>query len=311
MRSLIRPLLVATLLVTGVLAYTPDRAAADVDSAFVTDSSRFIGVDGMRVHYVDEGHGPTIVLVHGSNDSLFAWEGWMRELSDEYRIVAMDLPGHGLTGPDPKARYRYEDQAQFVRSFADALGLKRFAVGGNSMGGSVAWHFALAYPDRTEALILVDAVGLPRDEPRPLMFEAFEWPGIDRVMTVVTPRFSVESALRDAYGDPSRVTDEQVRRYHELLLREGNREATRMRLQMQPDSDELVPQLSALEEPTLILWGGADDWVLPKYGERYADLIPSSRLIVYGGLGHLPMTEDPGATASDVDAFLGAALGGS
>lgn len=310
-----RALLAFTLLVIGAIAalsaysYRPDLSAGEVEQRYATVDSRFVRVDGVRVHYIDVGTGKPIVLIHGSNSSLFDWQGWTTELRRDFRVIALDLPGHGLTGPDPAKRYTYIDQARFVDDFTRSIRLPSYSVAGNSMGGSVAWHLALMEPTRVEKLILVDSVGLPREEPRPLMFRMYEWPVVDRLLTVFTPRESVAMALHDAFGDPDRVTDEEIDRTWTLLRREGNREATRLRLQQQSDSDGWESRLPSLNMPTLILWGANDDWVLPKYGHRFQALIPNAQLITYPGLGHLPMLESPEATSRDARTFLLAGRG--
>lgn len=214
-----------------------DRSPAEVEARRATLPSRFVDVDGMRVHYRDRGSGPAIVLLHGSNASLFTWEGWAADLARDHRVVTLDLPGHGLTGPDPRARYRYVEMATFVDDFVTTVGLGRFTLGGNSMGGGVAWRYAILHPDKVERLILVDSAGLPREEPKPFGFRMFSMPGVGRLVRWGSPRFLVAKSLRDAYGDPSRVTDDEVALYDDMLLRAGNREATRLRFANDGDAE--------------------------------------------------------------------------
>ena len=280
-----------------------DRSPAEVEARRATPPSRFVDVDGMRVHYRDRGSGPAIVLLHGSNASLFTWEGWAAELARDHRVVTLDLPGHGLTGPDPRARYRYVEMAAFVDDFVTTLGLPRFTLGGNSMGGGVAWRYAILHPDKVERLILVDSAGLPREEPKPFGFRMFSMPGVGRLVRWVSPRFLVAKSLRDAYGDPSRVSDDEVALYDDMLLRAGNREATRRRFGDEGDA-ELRGRLGEIRAPTLILWGGRDRFILPKYGERFHAAIAGSQLVVLDGLGHLPMEEDPARSVAEVRRFL-------
>ena len=99
----------------------------------------------------DEGRGAPLILLHGSTSSLFMWDGWARALSPDLRVIRMDLPGHGLTGPDPRERYAAPEMAEVVVAVADALGVSRFSLAGNSMGGRVALAVALAHPDRVDA----------------------------------------------------------------------------------------------------------------------------------------------------------------
>ncbi|QSQ26333.1 alpha/beta hydrolase [Pyxidicoccus parkwayensis] len=293
------------LLVSGALAASvaPELPAAEAEARYATPPSRFLEVDGLRIHYRDQGQGPLLVLLHGSNASLFTWEGWVRELSSHYRVISLDLPGHGLTGPDPKQRYTWTGMAEVLEAFRARLGLERFHLAGNSMGGAVAWHYALLHPEHVDRLILVDAAGYPRDEPAPLVFRLARTPVLGELLSHVTPRQVIEKNVRAVYGDPSKVKEADVDRYYALLLREGNREATRERLRATTD-DGLWRRLGEVRAPTLVLWGAKDTWILPRYGERFDRDVPDSRLVVYPGLGHVPMEEDPASTAADVRRFL-------
>jgi pimeloyl-ACP methyl ester carboxylesterase len=280
-----------------------DIPPAELAQQYAQPPSRFLDLEGLRVHYRDEGQGPVLVLLHGSNASLFTWEGWVRELSGRFRVITLDLPGHGLTGPDPKGRYTDTGMAEFLEAFRTQLGLEHFHLAGNSMGGAVAWHYALLHPARVDRLILVDAAGYPRNEPPPLVFRAMAAPVVGELLSLVTPRWVVERNVRAVYADPSRVTEPLVTRYHALLLREGNRTATRERIRLGRD-DGMWKRLGELRAPTLILWGAKDTWILSTYGQRFDQDIPDSQLIIYPDLGHVPMEEDPTRTAADVKRFL-------
>jgi pimeloyl-ACP methyl ester carboxylesterase len=280
-----------------------DRPAAEVEARRATPPSQFITVDGLRIHYRDRGQGPVVVLLHGSNSHLLTWEAWTARLAKDHRVVALDLPGHGLTGPDAKARYSAADMAAVVDLFVDKLGLSRFTIAGNSMGGNVAWHYTLAHPAKVERLVLVDAAGLPRDEGLPFVSRAQSAPLVGRLATVLTPRFMLAGSVRKMYGDPSRVEEARIDEYYDLFLREGNRDATRLRRALPPVDSEWQ-RLGEIHAPTLILWGSRDIWILPKYGERFHQAIKGSSLVVLDGLGHLPMEEDPDSSLAPVSAFL-------
>src|SRR5579863_188879 len=246
---------VVLLVVLLALGIRRDRPEADLESRYAPPPSQFVSVDGMRVHYRDRGTGPAIVLLHGSNSSLHTWEGWVAALSPSHRVITLDLPGHGLTGPDPQARYSLADMATFVDHVATALKLDRFSIGGNSMGGGVAWHYALAHPDKVDKLILVDAYAYP--QPAPALLKLYATPIVGHLVRWETPRFAVANNVRQVYGDASRVTDELIDRYYELILRDGNREATRERLSTRND-DGLTAHLADIHAPTLIVWGARD-----------------------------------------------------
>ncbi|RMD83270.1 MAG: alpha/beta fold hydrolase [Candidatus Dadabacteria bacterium] len=282
-------------------AIKPDLPAAEAEARLAGPDSRFVEVDGMRVHYRDVGSGPVLVLLHGSNSSLHTWAGWIDMLSGDFRTVALDLPGHGLTGPNPTGSYSPDAQAEFLDHFTRAIGIERFALAGNSMGGQIAWHYALAHPRRLWALILVDPAGFPHR--LPAVFALYRIPLLGRVATHVTPRFLVARSLRQVYGDASKVTPALVDRYYTLLLRQGNREATRRRFaNRRPDS--AVSELGEIAVPVLIQWGELDRWIPPEHARLFAERIRQARVRTYPRLGHVPMEEDPETTAADARDFL-------
>lgn len=270
---------------------------------------------GASAHIRDEGNpeGPVLVLIHGSNASLHTWEPWVAELGGTYRIVSMDLPGHGLTGRVPGDDYSREAMAGFVIEIMDALGVERFAVGGNSMGGGVSAMIALENPDRVSALILVNSAGIPveRDaDDVPLAFRLAGMPVISKVMRYVLPRSVVEEGLQKVFVDQSKVTDEMVARYFDLTLHEGNRDATRIRFSQNMARDEVAfaARLGEISMPTLIIWGDKDGLIPVSAAHEFKARIPHAELVIYENVGHIPMEEVPGESAGAVAAFLTSAL---
>jgi pimeloyl-ACP methyl ester carboxylesterase len=302
-RALARTLLafVALLAIVTVAGVRCDRGAAELEAAYATPPSRFVDVDGLRMHYRDRGTGPALVLLHGSAASLFTWEGWASILAHDHRVISVDLPGHGLTGPDARGRYSPQQMADLVDRFTTTLGLTHFDLAGNSMGGGIAFRYALAHPEKVDKLVLVDASIYPQ-EPAPVM-KLFRMPVIGRLARWVTPRFMVAHTTRALYGDRSRVSGALIDQYLALLLRDGNREAMRIRMSTRSD-DGAWKRTGELHVPTMILWGSADKRILPANGERAAREIPGARIIVLDGLGHMPMEEDPQRSAAPVAAFL-------
>lgn len=279
---------------------------------YTNAASRFIELDdGTVAHVRDQGNvsGEALVLIHGSIASLHTWEPWVAILREEFRMISMDLPGHGLTGRTPADDYSIDAMAAFIDAVTAKLGVPRFHLAGNSMGGRAAWIYALDYPERLGRLILIDASGHPRpeDEEQALGFRLARTPGLGALMLFVTPRSVIEKTLQTAFADPSFVTDEMVTRYHELLLREGSREATRARFRL-PVATERVKELPRIQNPTLILWGREDRLVPVGDAHEFARAIPNSVVRIYDEVGHLPMEEAPERSAADVRAFLNGTL---
>jgi len=296
------------LLAFVLVAYrVPDRPVAELTARWAPPPSQFVPVDGMLVHLRDEGprDDPVpIILLHGTSDSLHTWEGWAGVLSRQRRTIRFDMPGFGLTGPSPNGDYTIESYVHTLLSVADALGVERFVVAGNSLGGYVAWAAAVMHPDRVDRLILVDSAGYPFESASvPLAFRLARTPVLGAAMSDVLPRSVVASSLENVYGDPSKVTPALVDRYFDLATREGNRKALVARFE-QTKPGALANRIPALELPTLILWGRKDRLIPVEYGERFAREIKGSRLVVFDLLGHVPQQEDPVATVAAVEDFL-------
>ncbi len=284
-----------------------DKSLEELKPIYTNQYSHFIDIDGMSVHYRDEGlpaGSPTMVLIHGSNASLHTWEGWVKELKDQYRIISLDFPGHGLTGPHPNKQYDWPYTATFLKSLTEKLELNQFVIAGNSRGGAIAWNYAVLYPHDVSHLILVDSAGIPWQESLPFILQLQATPGINTITEYITPKWVVTNTVEQVYGDTSKVTEEKVQLYFDMTLREGNRGANNYRLS-QPGDYSLLPKLSELNIPTLILWGEKDTWILPKYANLLKERIPNSRVIIYPDLGHVPMEEAPKRTVNDVVAFIG------
>lgn len=285
----------------------PDRSVEELKDRWAQPPSQFIEVAGMQVHVRDEGlrdDTSPIVLLHGTSSSLHTWDGWAQALTGERRVIRFDMPGFGLTGPSPENHYTIEDYADTVVAVLNELGVKHCVLGGNSLGGYVAWATAVLHPGLVERLILVDASGYPnKAQSVPLGFKMASNPMLKLVVGDLLPRSLIESSIKNVYGDPSRVTPDLVDRYFDLTTRAGNRRALVERFrQTQPGT--LAQQIPGIGVPTLILWGGNDRLIPPEMGERFHREIKGSELVIFEALGHVPHEEDPAQTVLIVEKFL-------
>jgi pimeloyl-ACP methyl ester carboxylesterase len=312
--------------------FQPDKSAAALERLYTDSTSEFIDVGDSRVHYREAGNrdDPTLVLVHGTYSSLHTWDGWVAELQDRYHLLRLDMPGFGLTGPRGRGEHTLEYLIETVGTFCDTLGVSRATLVGNSLGGGIAWRLSLDRPDLVSRLVLVDAGGatlLTR-----LAGDLISL-GTDLLPRYVTPRFLLRLVIRDAYGDESKVTPELVRRYHDLLLRPGNRRSVleiarnyaadhpggevddpyESRLPSLPSTYDPSPNImddydiEAVSAPTLFQWGSEDEWLPMSFGRELAEKTPNAVFQSYEGVGHIPMEETPTQTAQDAAAFLRAA----
>lgn len=307
MKIVVGPILLA--LAGIMLLRTPDTDPAEMRARYGAAPSQFLALpQGPVVHLRDEGprDGPVLVLLHGSNADLATWDPWVAALRDRYRIIRIDQIGHGLTGADPTGRYDYAAMAMRLGQVMDRLGIARFALAGNSMGGGVALRFALDQPQRVAALVLVDAAGAPvaRNGGGNIGFKLAAMPGVSQIMQQVTPRWLIERSLRQTVSNQAIVTQAMVDRYWQLLRYPGNRAATAWRFS-QPRVPFAPDQLARLGMPVLVLWGSEDRLIPLSAGQYLARTIPGAKLIVYPGIGHLPHEEAASQTARDLADWLG------
>lgn len=302
--------LLALVAVTGVglaLNWAPDRPVDTLTARWAPPPSQFVPLQGMQVHLRDEGprtDPQPIVLLHGTSASLHTWDGWAAALKGQRRVIRMDLPGFGLTGPMPDGDYRLTRYVNFVIALLDQLGVQQAVLAGNSFGGNLAWKIAVDHPQRVSKLVLVDAAGYPFDPASmPIGFKIAQIPALRPMMEHTLPRSMIESSVRNVYGDPSKVTPELVDRYQELTLRSGNRSALVERFRQSP-SGEFTAQIPQVRQPTLILWGAQDRLIPPDNALRFQRDIAGSRLVMFDALGHVPHEEDPEQTVAAVQAFL-------
>ena len=222
----------------------------ELKQSYAGGASRFVDVGGLPVHYRNEGDGPPLILLHGTGASLHTWDAWAEALRGHFRVIRMDLPGFGLTGPNRDDDYRINAYVAFVDAFRGKLGLDSFALAGNSLGGQIAWSYAVAHPAQVRALVLLDPAGYRIDRPA-LVFRLARIPGISWLMTKLDPGPITEKTLRDCYGDPRKVTPALVERYRKLALREGNRRAFVARVARR--AEDRSADIAKIRSPTLIL----------------------------------------------------------
>jgi pimeloyl-ACP methyl ester carboxylesterase len=300
--------LLAALVAALAWTWAPDRGVDTLKARWAPQPSHFVTLQGMQVHVRDEGPRDDpipIVLIHGTSASLHTWDGWVAALSPHRRVIRMDLPGFGLTGPAPDTDYSMARYSGFMRDLLDLLKLNEVVMAGNSLGGGIAWQTALAHPTRVRQLILVDATGYPlQPQSMPIGFRLVQIAWLAPVTQKILPRKMIEANVRNVYGQPDKVSPALVDRYYELTLREGNRASLTQRFQYRSSDAALAEQISQLRLPTLILWGSEDRLIPPEHGQRFQQGIASSELQVFEGLGHVPHEEDPEATVQVVKSFL-------
>lgn len=290
---------------------TPDTDPQAMTVKYTNAHSRFVENDaGLLVHYRDEGNpgGIPIVLLHGNSASLHTWAPLVERLGAKYRIITYTHPGHGLTGPHPRDDYSFTGMADALDLVANELALDSFVLGGNSMGGWVAWRYALANPEKVDALLLLDASGMPLREgetapPLNLGFRLQQNAFGRFLLQQFTPRNIVKKSLLDTVSVNAIVDEAMVDRYWELLRLPGNRKAAAHRA-LADREPHMAQDVGTITAPALVIWGAEDQLIYATAAETFDERLPNAEVVIYDGVGHLPMEEAPDRTAEDIDRFL-------
>jgi len=273
---------------------------------YANKESKFMHVLGMQVHYRMEGLDSDtvpLVFIHGTSASLHTWDSLTLLLKNKKKIIRFDLPAFGLTGPNKENTYNADVYNIFVDSVLEALHVKSCIIAGNSLGGSIAWHYALYNKSRVQQLILLDASGYPKkNEKGSLGFKIASMPIINNLLLWVTPKFLVKKSLEGVFVDKQKINEESINRYHDLLLREGNRKAA-LSIFKAGFTPNPVP-IKTIDIPTLIIWGDQDQLINVSNAYLFNKDIKGSQLVVLKNVGHTPMEETPTKVATAISAFL-------
>lgn len=293
----------AFLIIIIAIYWKNDIDLNELKDKYAYPSSSFISIDGINVHYRDVGKGEAILLIHGTGASLHTWEEWIDILSPNYRVISFDLPGFGLTGPDPNHNYQISRYTAILDSLMVKLKVDSFHIAGNSLGGLVAWRYTTQFPEKILTLNLIDAAGLPQPGKKPpFIFQLAKLPVLSTLLQKVTPKSIIENSMLDVYKNDQLVTEKLIDRYFELSLREGNRTAFVKRMS-QLNEKLVISDLKKITAPVLIQWGKDDRWIPLAKGYEFKKLISQAELKIYDS-GHVPMEENPMETVEDYMKFL-------
>lgn len=283
-----------------------DIPREQLKSKYAKNPSKFMPLLGMQVHYRDEGNkldNEPLVLIHGTSSSLNTWDSLISYLPANKRIIRLDMPAFGLTGPSPENKYTYRFYSDFLNAFLKELEVKQCIIAGNSLGGGIAWHFALDYPQKVAKLILIDASGYPKiNEKGSLGFKIAAIPVLNNLLLYVTPKSLVKKSLETVFVDQSLITEERITRYHELLLAEGNRKAALSIFKNK--FDQQTNRIKDIQQPTLIIFGEKDQLINSDNAYLFQKDIKNSKAVIIKNVGHVPMEEAPKATAELINEFI-------
>jgi pimeloyl-ACP methyl ester carboxylesterase len=283
--------------------WTPDRSRAELETRYLKSPGDLVDLGGFRLHVRDTGPktAPTLILLHGFGSSLQTWDGWTARLERSYRIVRLDLPGAGLSDPDPTWDYTDARTHMLIFNLMDKLGIQKAAFVGNSLGGRVVWTFAATHPERVNKLVLISPDGFA--SPGFAYGQRADVPALLSIMSYVLPKPLYRPNIEAAYGDPKRLTEAVFDRYYDLTLSPGSRKSLLARMQQTVLVDPR-PILPTITQPVLLLWGKKDALIPVANAQDYLKALPNATLTTFDNLGHVPHEEDAEVSIVPLLVFL-------
>ncbi|MEN8768579.1 MAG: alpha/beta hydrolase [Candidatus Arcticimaribacter sp.] len=288
-------------LLLGKLLVSPDKTLEELAPKYAAAPSQFMEINGMKVHYRDEGAGTPIVLIHGTGASLHTWNDWTTDLVKNYRVIRLDLPAYGLTGQDPQKRYSSKDYVDLLHAFLGELKVDKFHLAGNSLGGLVSWLYASYHPEKVEQLVLLDPSGFPFKN-TPMVIKMAKTPILNNFIRYVTPRSFIEKNIKEVYFDETLIKESTIDRYHDLSQYKGNRQAFIDRSFV--EREDYTERLGLIQASTLILWGENDAWIPVSDAPKFKAAIKDAQMVIMPNTGHVPMEERPKESLAIVLGFL-------
>lgn len=307
--SLAFALLVAVLaclalaLVSGLFNFSLEELRAQ----FTKPESQFVEIDDVEIHFLDEGEGPVIVLLHGNLGSLRMWDEWVPQLTADFRVIRMDFTGHGLTAPDPAADgpTEYVDHGiERLEMLLETLDVDRYALVGTSFSGITAFRLAARRPENVQALMLINSGGLPRTaetDPNRQRENALLWWAYGHYF----PRRRIVTMLESLTGEDFQVSRELVDEYFRLQnLRGRQREQRLGAARYSPGA--VFETLASIRQPVSVLWGADNAALPPAQAAVLADALPNAHVetSIYEGVGHLLPIESPERAVYDLRRLL-------
>ena len=299
--------MIAFLLALSVwLAWTPDKTEQVLLQSYSRPGTARLMVQQQPVFVQDSGprEAPAILLLHGFGASLQAWDDWAPALEKNLRVLRIDIPGFGLSGP--AVNQDYSDAADVARVIAvmDQLGVQQVIVAGHSMGGRIAWNLAAAHPERVSKLVLISPDGFP--DPNAKSDKTYEVPALLGLLPYSLPQWALRmGGVAPAFADDSQLTPQMMQRYHDMMLAPGVRTALLERMRQTRNSDP-VSRLQSIKAPTLLLWGEKDAFIPVSNAQDYLKAMPQAKLVTLPGVGHVLHEEAPQASVQAVLDFLSA-----
>lgn len=255
----------------------------------------------IQLHYLESGVGEPLLLIHSIGQSLFTWRNVFAELSDNYRVLALDLPGHGYSSRPDAFGYTMDEMAEVIRLFLDAKGISSTHAVAFSMGGMYLLRFLSLYPERVANCIVITPGGITRQMPKL----------VHNMITPVKAVFArnlysstdVHKLLEECYYEEGQIDEHVLRQYYEPVADGLSREALMYALR-NFDMDVVADGLIPVEHEVLVLWGKEDRWHPPSGSVYFQGVLQAGRYYLIRNAGHLLQEEAPGKLLEIIFSYI-------
>ncbi|NCB31064.1 MAG: alpha/beta hydrolase [Clostridia bacterium] len=256
----------------------------------------------VRIHYMEEGDGEPLVLVHSVGQSIYTWRSLFYNLAQNYRVIAVDLPGFGYSSRPEEYSYTIEEQSRTLEMFLDAIGIESAHFMAFSMGGAYLMDFCLRRPERVGRVVLLTPGGMTPEMPMPIkLLDSTIFGGIASILFGVR---TVENVLSECFFDQTvGIKPDVIEEYYKTICDSASRRALRMSFHNFEDQT-LVNRLRAAEMPVLVLLGAEDKWRSPAQIELFHAAIPEAGYSLIRNAGHLLHEEKPDKVLAAILEFI-------
>jgi pimeloyl-ACP methyl ester carboxylesterase len=298
MRRVLLGLLVLLVVALAVNTVVTDR---DTEPA-QADAGRIVDMPGGDLQVREDGppDAPAVVMLHGFACSLHWWDQMTPALARDHRVIRFDLLGHGGS-EKPKKGYGMESQARLVAGALDRLGVRRAAVVGHSMGGSVATALAEQRPALVESIVILDSPSKSGDAELPFTARLGFVPVLGQAIRRVVPDSMIRDGLESAFANGFDVPDRFIDDFRDMTY--TSYDDSHRASADYSDESGLAERLADESLPLLVIFGSQDELVDPESAQGYRT-VPGARIVALDGVGHSPHVERPDATARLIENFL-------
>ena len=250
------------------------------------------GGDGeeIRIHYLEAGVGEPLLLIHGIGQSLYTWRRVFSELSENYRVIAVDLPGHGYSGRPEEFAYSMDEMADLLRGFLDAVDVRSAHMVGFSTGAMYMLRFLTLYPECVANCIAISPGGITKQMPS--LIRSLNNPLAAVFTRNLFAASDVKKLLLSCVSDPAVVSDRVVHQYYHPVSDGYSREALMYAVQ-NFDMDYVTEGLREVDHEVLLLWGKEDRWHTPNHSVFFQGVLQSGRYFLIRGANHLVQEDSP------------------